>query len=344
MNLDENLKERLLTKALRALEKVAGLRATREAYGHDWDLPEIDGKILIDNGGMFQQEYIYEIRPNLTPANLGPIVAGLETLPERAILITRYVNPRIADRLRALDTQFIDIAGNAYLNDPPLFVFITGRKPLEAEYKEPVGRAFNPAGLRILFALLCNPGLEDETLRIIAQTAKVALGTVAGVVEELKRRGYLAIINKNEKRLVHKDTILEKWVLNYPEKLKPQLLIGRYQAQDPFWWKHAELEEFDAYWGGETAAEMLTNYLHAEETTIYATRAINKLLARHRLRRHPKGNIRIYKTFWDFTHQYQNIVPPLLIYADLLATGDPRNIETARMIYDEHLADLIEKT
>lgn len=340
MKHNEDLKERLAIKALKALEDVVGLRATRKAYDDDQG-----GEILINDGNLFQQEYIYEIKPNLTHTNLGPITARLAALPEKTILITRYANPKIADKLKALDTQFIDAAGNAYLNDPPLFVFITGRKPVEPEYKEPVGRAFNPAGLRILFTLLCNPDLKEEPLRTIAQAAKVALGTVAGIVEELKRRGFLAIINKNEKRLVHKDTLLEKWVLNYPEKLKPQLLIGRYEAQDPFWWKRAEIEELGAYWGGETAAELLTHYLRAEETTIYTARPINKLLAKYRLRRHPKGNIKIYKTFWNFTHedQYKNIVPPLLIYADLLATGDARNIETARMIYDEQLTDLIER-
>ncbi len=35
------------------------------------------------------------------------------------------------------------------------------------------------------------------------------------------------------------------------------------------------------------------------------------------------------------------LAPPLLIYADLLATGDTRNIETARMIYEQELTGLI---
>ncbi|MBC3833208.1 hypothetical protein H8K33_16990 [Undibacterium amnicola] len=35
------------------------------------------------------------------------------------------------------------------------------------------------------------------------------------------------------------------------------------------------------------------------------------------------------------------MVPPLLVYADLMATGDARCIETAKMIYDEHVARLL---
>ena len=33
----------------------------------------------------------------------------------------------------------------------------------------------------------------------------------------------------------------------------------------------------------------------------------------------------------------QGIAPPLLVYADLMATGDDRNIETAGIIYDKYL-------
>jgi hypothetical protein len=36
-----------------------------------------------------------------------------------------------------------------------------------------------------------------------------------------------------------------------------------------------------------------------------------------------------------------DIVPPVLIYADLLATGDGRCLETAQMIYENQLARLL---
>jgi hypothetical protein len=36
-----------------------------------------------------------------------------------------------------------------------------------------------------------------------------------------------------------------------------------------------------------------------------------------------------------------NIVPPLLIYADLLRTADERNIETAKLIYEREILGLI---
>ena len=37
----------------------------------------------------------------------------------------------------------------------------------------------------------------------------------------------------------------------------------------------------------------------------------------------------------------KDVTPALLTYADLLATGDQRNIETAKIIYDQYLAQFI---
>jgi len=35
------------------------------------------------------------------------------------------------------------------------------------------------------------------------------------------------------------------------------------------------------------------------------------------------------------------MAPPLLVYADLMATGEQRNLETARMIYEKYIVQLI---
>jgi hypothetical protein len=52
------------------------------------------------------------------------------------------------------------------------------------------------------------------------------------------------------------------------------------------------------------------------------------------------------KPFWGKTLRIDgrpDIVPPALIYADLLATGDGRCIETAQMVYEGYLARLFPK-
>jgi hypothetical protein len=57
--------------------------------------------------------------------------------------------------------------------------------------------------------------------------------------------------------------------------------------------------------------------------------------------------VEIRKPFWGKaldTGRRADLVPEPLVYADLLATGDARCIETAQMVYEEHLARLFTAT
>ncbi len=51
----------------------------------------------------------------------------------------------------------------------------------------------------------------------------------------------------------------------------------------------------------------------------------------------PDGDIEILAKFWDFEDEWRGrgLAPLPLVYADLIATGDPRNIETARNLYED---------
>jgi len=200
-----------------------------------------------------------------------------------------------------------------------------------------------PAGLKVVFALLCRQELADAPFRAIAQTAHVALGTVAWVLDDLTRLGHLLIMGKRGRKLIRKQQLLERWVGTFPNQLRPKLLLGRYTAPKPEWWEHARIGDFRAYWGAEIAAARLTGYLKPQFTTLYIRDTAGRFLAANRLRTDPNGNVEILKAFWDTTCDWTNpeIVHPLLVYTDLLATGDTRNLETARRIYDEQLAGLV---
>ena len=45
------------------------------------------------------------------------------------------------------------------------------------------------------------------------------------------------------------------------------------------------------------------------------------------------------QAFWGFPEDpaHPDLVPPLLVYADLMATQDGRNLETARLLYEQFL-------
>ena len=282
-----------------------------------------------------------EIKCNVTNQTLGAIVHQLKVINavERNILITQYITPQLADRLKELDMQFLDTAGNAYINLPNMFLFIKGNKAKEKFVKEKPMRAFQPAGLQLIYALLCNPGEENKPYRVMANTANIANGAVAWAIKDLKKLGYLIDMGKKGRRLIKKKELLQRWVNLYAELLRPKLLTGRYTTDNTDWWKNQDIINVNALYGGETGAALLTKYLKPQNHTIYTKDNYGKLLLQLKLKNDPNGNIEVLKQFWNFedTRAEKNLVNPVLIYADLLATGDNRNIETANLIYNNEI-------
>lgn len=292
--------------------------------------------------------YAIEAKRHLTTAKLGLAAQQLKVAPYKGMLITDYANPKMADRLKEMDLAFIDLAGNAYLNEPPIFVYIKGNRPADTDALGPTlkpTRAFRTAGLKILFALLTRPELVQETYRDIAETADVALGTVAGIFNNLREHGYLYEGTQGERRLIRKRQLIEQWVTAYPDKLRPKLRLGRYRAPKIRWWKDVDIEPYNAQWGAEIAGAKLTKYLIPEKTVIYAHVLPTKLLAKYQLKVDPEGDVEILRRFWkhDLFDGIANwdvpfdVVPPLLVYADLIATFDERNVETAKIVYEKFL-------
>jgi len=233
---------------------------------------------------------------------------------------------------------FIDTAGNAYLEGPGLFIYVVGR-PRPAERHEGNFRALNPAGLQIAFALACRPELLQTTYREIAARVGVALGTVGPVLKDLEGRGYLRFRKGLDRKLLDPPRMIEEWVTHYPVTLRPKLNPRRFQA-DAERLHQTDLAQLYAYWGGEPAAEKLTRYLKPAQFTIYAREPIARLVAAAQMRTDVVGNVEVLDAFWHFEDDkdFPDVVPPILAYADLLATHDGRNAEAARMIYEQRIA------
>jgi len=51
----------------------------------------------------------------------------------------------------------------------------------------------------------------------------------------------------------------------------------------------------------------------------------------------------LLKAFWNFPPetQHPDVVPPLLAYADLMASFDPRNHETAQILHERLIANVV---
>ena len=268
----------------------------------------------------------------LHPAQVKAQLAAYAELP---LLVAPFISKETAEHCRNLHLSFIDTAGNAYLEAPGLYVYITGQ-PRPKDVRESRYRAVGSAGLQVTFALLSRPALVQAPYRKMAQAAATALGSITHVMRDLEARGFL--IRDKPRRLLDPRRLLEEWVTHYPITLRPKLHPRRFEAPQELLAK-VDLSSVGAYWGGERAAERLTRFLKPAAYTIYARKSINRLVAALRLRAHATGNVEVIETFWNFKPDpnYQDLVPPVLAYADLLATGDGRNIQAANLIYEQRI-------
>lgn len=341
-----------LGQALAALEQATGLKGNvvtiepklRDGYR---------ANALIDiqvNGQKLR--YVVEAKTRIDRlAPIGHLKAKLDQLGQPGILFAPYITTTIAKLCRQIDMPFLDTAGNAYLRLPDRYIFITGEKPTGLPATEPGTKGGTPTALRVIFTLLCKPVLLNAPYREIVQAADVALGAVGWIFFDLEQRGHVVGKQKRRNRqFIDPVRLFEEWVTNYPIKLRPKLNARRFTAQKPKWRTDDTLNDIDAYWGGEDAAEHLTRYIKPTHHTIYLNpkngqENLTKLAARCRLRADPEGDIEVLDAFWKFpldpTHP--TVVPPILAYADLVATHDPRNLEAAKLVREKLIDHALRK-
>jgi hypothetical protein len=260
------------------------------------------------------------------------------------IFIAHTIYPEVRKALKDCDINYVDGAGNLYIRTANNFLFIEGQKT-ENNEREFKGRLFEKAGLKILFAFLINENLLNYTYRDIAEKTNTALGTVTYIIKELKKEGYLLNINKDTMKLNKKNELMNKWINGYDQKLKKTIFIKTFRINNDKW-KRLHFNTDKTLWGGEPAAAILTEYLHPEIFTIYTEEEYKKLIFNYLLIPDKNGNVIVNQKFWqndilkeEPDNNFQNTVPPLLVYADLINTAIPRNIETAKIIYEKYLED-----
>ncbi len=336
----------IIDTAQKAFEKATG--HTVQAMAPPAVGKQPDAVLQINIPGGKKKKYHAYIKGVITKETIGYAAAQIRGFEENGILVTRQVTPPMAEQLKTMNIAFIDTAGNAYINDPPVFIYIVGRKNRGVPAKAVTGRAFRPAGLKVVFALLCRPELARAPYREIVNVTHVAQGTVGWVMNDLKQQKFLVDRGKHGRKLMNAARLFDTWVEAYARDLQPGLFMGTYKTMKTEWWKKVDWRKTAACLGGEPAAAVLTDYLKPATITVYFPDNPNQFLLTHQLKKNPEGDVDLFKKFWDidcpcnYEGNHEGLAPPLLIYADLMATGDDRNIETARMIYDKYIHQFIQ--
>jgi len=332
----------VLKAALAASEAALGLhwRVLNKPASRRTDTP--DALLELRYAGK-TLKYSAEVKRQLRPATLGAAIHQLAPHGNHALLVCDYVTPPLAEQLRANGVQFIDAAGNAFLNAPPLLIWVKGEKP--AERLTPArdrGRAFAATGLQVVFALLCNPDATNLPYREIARLAGVAHGTVGWVIPELQELGFIAQVGE-QRRLMNVGRLLRQWTEGYIRTLRPKLVLGRYQAPALDWWNTIDPQMYGYMLGGEAAAGRLTKHLRPGTITVYGAKMEPHFLLDQKLSKDGDGQVEILKRFWHFDEE-EELAPIPLIYADLIQTNDARCLEAAQILHDRFIAGFERKS
>lgn len=261
---------------------------------------------------------------------------------ERLTLVTTHLSPNMIQACRELDIDALDLAGNASLIEGNCVVIVSGR-PRVAESRTRRAKTWTRSTLRVTLALLVDPSLLERAYRDIAQTAGVSHGTVQNAVRALlEHRDLVERPDGGGLRFANRERLIDEWVTLYPRQLRESLVLGRYRAESNDWWRDVPELPGQCQFGGEPAAAILTGYLKPASVTAYCAETVpREWIMKARLRPHPAGNVEFLRApmkLAPFAGLPPAVVAPLLVYADLMASGDPRNIETARMLRERYLA------
>lgn len=300
-----------------------------------------------------EAEFLADVRPSLTLDAVGAEIARLQRTSDDAgpphLIVTGLVTPPMAERLRASKQPFLDAAGNVYLEGPGLYVFVVGRRPDSAPRRLRRDRAYTASGLRVVFALLCDPDLADRPQRAIAEAADVALGAVPAILADLQRRGDLAVAGRR-RRFLSSKRVLDDWAAAYARTLRPTTLTRRFRVDDVGVWKTWTVDPTRWTWGGEPAAHLLDGWIEPGVLTISTRHVLPELIVAKKLKAadldDASANVEIRRPFWVGAlgpKMLLPVTPAVLVYADLLAVGDGRCIEAAKRIYDRYLAGSLEQ-
>jgi hypothetical protein len=178
-------------------------------------------------------------------------------------------------------------------------------------------------------------------MREIAHVAGVSLSTVHDVLSDLEKDRFVSG-TMGDRRLQRRSVLARRWVQDYSATLHVKTLLGAFEAE-PNWWRTVDastLASDQALWGGETAGEILGGHLRTARGVVYAPRLPSRLLIEHRLKRTTNPTARamaeVRRIFWradpgrpDLLPGAAPTVPALLVYADLVASNDPRLGEVA---------------
>ncbi|MNX84629.1 hypothetical protein D3C86_1164380 [compost metagenome] len=130
----------------------------------------------------------------------------------------------------------------------------------------------------------------------------------------------------------------------------------RFSAPAADWWQAVNAAELGGYWSGEVAAAAMVGGIRPASQTLYIAparmaAALQVLTQKHRLRPDPDGMVEVLEAFWDPSVEggetpapgRTDLAPPVLVYADLVATLDADHLAAATQLRKARIKDVLDR-
>ena len=278
-----------------------------------------------------------EVKSYVNNANFNQMLFRLQEIRQTSklpiMLIVGDISPQNLMKFAEEGFNVLDLAGNCYINIPPLYILITGQKLVKP--KETVKKVFNDSAIKLIFYFLLDKSNIAKPYRKIVEETGFSIGTVKNVIEEMTLQHHIIKTPKG-RVLMNWRKLLDDWQVAYNQTLKPKLFLKKMTLAKPERiknWKDTKLPQ-DACWGGESGANLTDGYLIPEIHTIYTGGDSNEIIRTSRILPSSEGEILVYKKFWTGIEE-NHIAPKILIYADLMGTANSRCLDAAKRIMND---------
>ncbi|HET9239586.1 MAG TPA: type IV toxin-antitoxin system AbiEi family antitoxin [Oligoflexus sp.] len=327
MNIEKSIK-----KSLNDFAKQTGLGIRIQSY---WILASVDqafdASIIIEVGGL---EYPFWVNYNQQGKR--------KTKAEKIENVLEMGNLTREEKTKFLETKKPFLANNGEFSIP---LTISNIKSHEARISKTPGKIESRAAentlpsseslAKFIHLLAATSQSAKRTQKIMADEVGISVAAVNKYLKELEASNY--IVNDRARiRFVDPGKFLDLWAVEYIKKLRPgisKITFDHYDEKQYREFRAGSVMLKNGYWSAAKAADVVMKSELPERFIIYSDKP-QEVVKDLRLRPSEAGKIEIRKKFWDFDwkEKTQGIVDLPLIYADLIDSGDPRDLKTAREI------------
>lgn len=226
--------------------------------------------------------YVVEHKANLEYQDVWAVAQQLQRYREqlgqrprpRLLVFAPFIRREQGTVLEQHDIDYVDLAGNAHLRAPGVFVHVEGVRPTARPTR--VRHRMTRGWVKTVMALLVRPELIQQPYRPIADAADVAPATVMTCLAALKTGGFFRR-DRGTRQLANAHELLALWVQAYADVLRPKLIQRNFQMKivdKPERWRRLTevMAKHDVRWAltGADAALLTDPHLRAEQTELYA--------------------------------------------------------------------------